>query len=216
MSNRIALFASGEEVEKFTGFQLDHASFFQPRYNIAPDQLVDVICESNNEIIMARARWGIPDESTDLVRPVVDIDEALTGLGKETFARCIVPVSGYYKWKRNGRRSEYPFFIRMLDEPVMALAAVITGSPGAGGNLERCAIIQSGSNALVQPLDPEMPLQLNKKLASLWLDPKNDPETVTEEARKLFLMTDMTVLRVSKRVNDLSENSPELIQPLPK
>jgi len=85
-----------------------------------------------------------------------------------------------------------------------------------GSNRYTCAIIQTESNALVYPLSTQMPLQLDRKLSRVWLDENSDPASVISDAQNLFLLTDMTVLRVSKKVNDLSVNNPKLIQPLPK
>jgi len=217
MSNRIALFAEKEEIEKFFEFETNRESIFEPHYNIAPAQHIAVIYKDDGSNDIGRARWGLGNADEKELKHNIDIEEASQGIEKGIFGRCIVPVSGYYKWKNVGKRANHPFFIRMIDEPVLALTGVIKTEPDNGNRgLRSCAIVNTEANALVQPLDPEMPLQLDRELSLKWLDEKTDHKKVIEDANKLFLLTDMSAMRVSAKVNDLSVNSPELIQPLPK
>jgi putative SOS response-associated peptidase YedK len=217
MSNRIALFAEKEEIEKFFQFETDRESIFEPHYNIAPAQHIAVIFNEGGSTEIGRARWGLESGDDKKLKHIIDIDEAAEGIKKGKFSRCIVPVSGYYKWKNVGKRANNPFFIRMIEEPVMALTGVLQTETANGNRDQRsCAIVNTEANALVQPLDPEMPLQLDRELSLKWLDEKSDHKQVLEKAKKLFLLTDMSAMRVSAKVNDLTVNSPKLIQPLPK
>ncbi len=217
MSNRIALFAEKEDIEKFFQFHTDRESIFEPHYNIAPAQHIAVISKDDGSTDIGRARWGLGNEDEKELKHNIGIEEASQGIEKGVFSRCIVPVSGYYKWKNVGKRANNPFFIRMIEEPIMALCGILqTKSADDSRELRSCAIINTEANALVQPLDPEMPLQLDRELSLKWLDEKTDHKKVIEDAKKLFLLTDMSAMRVSAKVNDLSVNSPKLIQPLPK
>lgn len=210
MSNRLVLLASLKDFEKFFGMQIDDVRELSPRYNISPGEQIPVIKDEDGAQLKEMT-WGVAEGEEHLI----SADEAVEGLRKGQLERCIIPVSGYYKWKQDGKRSEYPFFIRMLDDPLMALGGVAYPA-GKGGKERRCAIVETRSNALIQPLDPHMPLQFDREFSRVWLDEQSDIEELLKEARQLFLMTDMTVLRVSDKVNDPTNNSPDLIQPLPK
>lgn len=210
MSNRLVLLASLKDFEKFFGMQIDDAEELPARYNVSPGEQIPVILAGEQEAVLEEVIWGVAEGDSHLI----GADKAVEGLEKGELERCIIPVSGYYKWKRDGKRSEYPFFIRMLDDPLMALGGVIF--PADGDEPRRCAIVETSSNALIQPLDPLMPLQFDREFSSEWLREEMDIDDLVKEARQLFLMTDMTVLRVSDKVNDPSNNSPDLIQPLPK
>ena len=37
--------------------------------------------------------------------------------------RCVIPLSGFYEWKRDGRH-KHPFAIHLRDQPVMPVAGV--------------------------------------------------------------------------------------------
>lgn len=216
MSDRIALFASKEEVENYFQLQTSRESIFEPHYNIAPAQHIAVITNKNGELQIGRARWGIRIDAEESGHNISQ-EDAIEGIKNGSLSRCIIPVSGFYKWKSTGKRADHPFFIRMLNESVMPLAGVIqTDSQAEGRDQYSCAIINTEANALVQPLDPLMPLQLDRDLSKQWLDDETDAANIIKEAEQLFLLTEMSALRVSKKVNDLSENSPKLIQPLPK
>jgi putative SOS response-associated peptidase YedK len=216
MSERIALFASKDEIEDFFQCQTERVSIFEPHYNIAPAQHIAIIISEDDELSIGRARWGL-GEGDDQSRHTISKEDAVAGIKNRTLKRCIIPVSGFYKWKSAGKRADHPFFIRMLNESVMPLAGVLlTETSDEGRDRRSCAIINTEANALIQPLDPFMPLQLDRELSKQWLDGTTDAEGIIEEAEQLFLLTEMSALRVSKKVNDLSQNSPALIQPLPK
>ena len=72
------------------------------------------------------------------------------------------------------------------------------------------------SNTLIQPITGKMPLILKRDHAKEWL--KNDMEAgqIQTKAKSEFLITDLTVHRVTKELNDLSKSDASLIQPIPK
>jgi len=61
-----------------------------------------------------------------------------------------------------------------------------------------------------------MPLLLDRELSLQWLQAENSIREMIEKAKKRFLLTDLSVMRVSEDVNDPSNNSEELVQPIPK
>lgn len=223
MTQRIAFFIKKNDLEDFFDTSIQRKSLFEPHYNLAPAQHIPILFKTgdaqdeNNPVQMKRVRWGLGKEGLQSEINSIETNEALQGIEDGSYHRCVIPVSGYYKWKKSGKRAEHPFFIRMLDGSLMALAGVaITGKNNGRQELQACAILLTDSNVLIQPLDPKMPLQLTKDLARQWIEGTNPAEEILEEAKGQYRMTDLTVHRVSNKVNDLSENSPKLIQPLPK
>lgn len=223
MSERVAFFIKKEELEEFFDVRIQRETIFEPHYNLAPAQHIPILFnigvrkKKNEAVEIKRVRWGLKGEEDNSIKTTVEPEEAIQGIEDGMYHRCVIPVSGYYKWKASGERADYPFFIRMLDQSVMALAGVaITETNNKQEELTACAILQTESNALIQPLDEKMPLQLTKDLAREWIEGEKPADQIVEEVRGHYLLTDLTVLRVSNKVNDLSVNSPELIQPLPK
>ncbi|MEX2601582.1 MAG: SOS response-associated peptidase family protein [Balneolaceae bacterium] len=217
MSNRIAFYITKEELEAFFQISTDQESLYTAHYNLAPGQRIPLICRRGDEIELTRARWGFGDFDPGSTQHEISGEEALEGIQSGKLERVVIPVSGYYLWKQSGKRAKYPFFVRMLHLPVMALAGV-SASEGQedGRNVRTCALLKTESNALIQPLSADMPLQCTAEHALQWLDPETSAENLLEEMTNRFSLTDLTVHRVSDKVNDLSANNPKLVQPLPK
>lgn len=205
MTKRIAFFADRSEIEKFFSLNGDGDAIFEPHFNISRGQHIPIIPADNNERRIQRMRWGksFSENSAEKMQN----DDML----KQAASRCIVPISGFYIWKE-GREKDHPFFVRMMNNSVMSVAGLIFKENGN----EYCDFLQRDSNTLIQPMSPKMPLLLNKELTEKWLDGETSEKEIIKEAESLFLITDITVHRVSKKVNDPAENAETLIQPIPK
>ncbi len=204
MTKRIAFFATRNEVEKFFSLNGESDAIFEPHYNISRGQHIPIIPAGDSQRRLQRMRWGkgFSDKSEEMQN-----DEMV----KNASSRCIVPMSGFFIWKE-GREKDHPFFVRMMNNSVMSVAGLVFEEDG----FEYCDFLQRDSNTLIQPMSPKMPLLLNKKLTKKWLDGESSEREIIKEAKSLFLITDITVHRVSKKVNDPAENAVTLIQPIPK
>lgn len=209
MAKRVAFFASKEEVEEFYNIETDKQALFEPHYNLSPGHQLPVITLNNGEPEINRVRWGKMGAS-QAEQTTVEKDDVLEELKKENVKRCILSLSGFFVWK-DDQEKNHPFFVRLLNNSVMSVAGLFYG-----GEEPFVCIITTEANALVQPMSAHMPLMLNRPTALQWLDPGIDVGELLEEAGNLFLLTDLSVLRVSKKVNDPTNNSPEIIQPIPK
>lgn len=204
MIKRIAFFANRDEVEKFFSLNGESDAIFEPHYNISRGQHIPVITMEGSGRVIQRMRWGksFSDQSGELKN---------AKMLEKSESRCVIPISGFFIWKE-GREKEHPFFVRMMNSSLMSVAGLIFKDKG----MEYCDFLKRDSNTLIQPISSKMPLLLNKELTEKWLDGDVPKEEVIKEAESLFLITDITVHRVSKKVNDPSENIKTLIQPIPK
>ena len=211
MTRRIAYFINKTEIENF--FRAEHSgeSILEPHYNLARGQHIVVIYgDDNNTRNTARVRWG--KEPDNNLKKISDMEADRTELLKSADSRVVIPISGFYIWKEDNGNDQ-PFFVRMMNNEPMAVCGLIFKS---GSKNEFCEIVHQESNPLIQPMSPVMPVLLDKQLMEEWLNDENDAEEILKKAKSRFLITDITVHRVSKKLNDLSENNPELIQPIPK
>lgn len=215
MIDRIACFSTKTEITAFFGETTRSESLFEPHYNIAPaHHLLAVRRPLQGGLRYERSRWGWSVENERVVNHLFQIEEA-SGLQGRDIVRCMIPISGFYLWKKGGDRAEYPFFVRLLEEPLMAVCGMGRLNSG-GASMKAVAMITTGASAMIQPLSDQMPLFLDQELAETWLAGGETLSDFTKEASARFRLSDMSVLRVSDKVNDLNRNSPELIQPLPK
>jgi putative SOS response-associated peptidase YedK len=210
MIERAAFFAQKQEVEDYFVFKSDSGELFEPDYNIPAGGMVPVIISGDREegYIFKNLQWG-NTAGNKLERISIEKENVQKVLNENTVVRCIIPLSGFYIWK-NGDKKGSPFFVRMLNEPLMAVAGIYYQNEGY------VLIVTTDSNPLIQPMSEKMPFILNRYYAAKWIDNKQNTDTLIKEGSGLYLLTDLSVMRVSKKVNDTSNNSQKLIQPIPK
>ena len=209
MAKRVAFFASKQEVEEYYNIETNKETLFDPHYNLSPGHQLPVITLANGSPEINRIRWGQMGKSR-AENTTVENETVLDELTKKDVKRCILPLSGFFVWK-DDQEKNHPFFVRLLNNSVMSIAGLFYDS-----DEPFVSLVTTESNALVQPMSPRMPLMLDRPTAQQWLDQGIDTGDLLKEADNLFILTDLSLLRVSKKVNDPKNNSAEIIQPIPK
>lgn len=207
MAKRVAFFADKESVENYFNLESNRDNIYEPHYNLSAGHHIPIVRKSGAEKSIRRVRWG--DE--DVHETSVDIEKATDQLQKKEYMSCAVPISGFYIWKDDKEKGS-PFFVRMINGPLMVAAGIYNKKD------DFFKLITMPSNVLINPMSETMPVLLDRELTSKWLEAEEENETaeIIEKAKKLFLLTDLSVLRVSEKVNDPSNNDEKLIQPIPK
>lgn len=203
MAKRAVFYLSKEEVESFFELTSARENLFEPNYNITPGQHIPVIFSEKNQKQIRRVRWGEEPGA----KGKIHFSKAAKEAGKDA-QRCVIPLSGFYVWKDNIEKG-HPFFVRMMNSPVLSVAGLLYKN-------EYFKMIMAKSNVLVQPMTEEMPMLLDREMSLSWLDENKEIEEILRAGEERFLLTDLSVTRVSKKVNDPKNNDPELIQPIPK
>lgn len=224
MSDRFVLQASKQEVEQLFDVSTARDDFFDPDFNITPGSLTPVVYQEDRERKIYNFRWGLipPDAEEEMEGnenfevPIEDLNDGewLTECIEQR--RCLIPASGYYKWKFSEKKST-PFYIRLLSNQLTAMAGIYSiWESSAGRDVYSCAMLTTEANPLVQPVDDRMPILIHPNHYKKWLADKKLTEPDLEEVINGYAMTELTVNRVSEDVNDPENNGPELIQPIPK
>lgn len=217
MCGRFALKASAEEVAALFGY-ID-AEPFPPRYNIAPTQPIAIVREEYHSRRFALARWGlVPSWVEDPKRFSLLINARTEGiLDKPAFSaamkyrRCLVPASGFYEWRRQGK-SKQPFWVKPERGGVIAFAGLWeTWSDRDGGEINSACIVTTSANAAVAPVHSRMPVVIAPENFGLWLTGEaGDANALLKPAPDdLF-----TAFPVSDRVNKADADDPGLIEPV--
>lgn len=207
MSKRLAFFVSKEEVENRLGISTVRENLFEPEYNITPGKHIPVIFREEEETVFKRLRWG-PESGDDAF---IKIDDADKELNSGRVIRCSVLASGFFVWK-DDKEEGFPFFVRLLNNSLLTMAGIAYGPRNEPKHFK---IIEGESNVLIQPMSEFMPVLLSSEDIDKWLN--GEPAVpLLKQAGERLLLTDLSVLRVSKKVNDPKNNVPELIQPIPK
>ena len=192
-----------------------------PSWNVAPGAQVPVVAAARGARLLGTMRWGlVPSWCPDPLRTARPINaRAETLAERPVFAgglegrRCVVPVDGFYEWRRSGgvaRRHH----LTAADGSMLALAAIWdrpTG-PGADG-MSTFAIVTTAANADVAPLHDRMPVVLSRDDCEPWLDPAVRHADDLASLLRPSPAGTLAVREVSMRVNAVGNDGPDLLQP---
>lgn len=212
MSNRIAFFSDGSDLMEHFELEGPGEAIFESHYNIARGHHIPVLKWEDDSYNLTRMRWG-KDFEKDAEPPEVLPPDAIESLEKKAEGRAVIPISGFYIWKRDGK-NDHPFFVRKIDNSLLYVAGYTHKEKV--NDFTYVEMLMMESNTLIQPIASDMPLILKRDNAKSWLKGDMDAGTIQSKAASEFLITELTVHRVSKELNDLSKNDALLIQPIPK
>lgn len=137
---------------------------------------------------------------------------------KESFERrrCLIPVDGFYEWKRSAR-SKQPFHFGMKDDSLFAFAGIWDRWRSPQGQVvESCAIITTAPNELLSDVHDRMPVILRPGDYREWLvAPASDCGRLGNLLQP-FKAALMKRFPVSSAVNDPQIDTPECIQEVPE
>jgi len=197
-------------------------SDYTESYNVAPSHYVSVVAIREGRRILSRKKWGlVPSWSKD-----DKIGSRLINARGETlkdkpsfskafrYRRCIVPVTGFYEWIKEGKIKR-PFFIKMKEnaETIPMLLAGLHESWNApdGEVIETFTIVTTFSCGKIRFMHDRMPVIITGKDVDTWLD-FNLP---VEEAERLIKPAEDEVIDfypVSETVNSPRNNSEKCME----
>jgi putative SOS response-associated peptidase YedK len=190
------------------------------RYNIAPTDEAIVVVERDDRRALASYRWGlIPHWAEDAriaSRTFNARAESVATMPafRESFRRrrCLVPVDGFYEWRREGSVRQ-PYRVFRADGRPLALAGLWSGwrNPETDEVRRTFTIVTTTPNAVVAELHDRMPVIIPDHAWGRWLDPR---PAEPGELRALLEPTDAVPLEIapaSRLVNDVRHDGPELL-----
>ena len=219
MCGRYALHVFLHEIEdRFDATLMKPKQDWTPRFNIAPTQVSPVILEKDGKRKIEMMRWGlVPSWAKDKKIGSKMINaRSETVFEKPSFRnavkkrRCIVPASSFYEWKiENGVKTPMRIFGKV--HALLGLAGLYEfwNSP-EGEILETYTILTTSANQFMGSIHDRMPVILQKKDESQWLDIKQEPPQILFEPSQL----ELEAFPVSKLVNSPKNDIPECIEPL--
>ncbi len=188
---------------------------FTPSYNIAPTTQVVIVRQQEEAREATYARWGlIPSWVKDYksFKPLFNA-KAETVHEKPSFKdsfkrkRCLVPASGFYEWK-----DKQPHYIRVLDSSLLAFAGLWSRWSYGGETIESCTVLTTTPNELMSKLHHRMPVILQAKDYSLWLDDSKSEQEELEHLFTPFPAENMSTHPVAQDVGNVRNNGPNLIK----
>lgn len=202
----------------------------QPRYNIAPTQIVPVVRAGEGRRALAMMRWGlVPSWAKDL-----SIASRMINARGETVAekpafrkafrsrRCLVPADGYYEWRKEDARRQ-PYRVTRKDGAPMAFAGLWerwTARGDSGGNnpvstgdlVETFAIVTTAASESVGTLHHRMPVVIEPDDFEAWLTTSGEDIEPLQDLLQPSAIS-FAITRVSMHVNAVRHDDPQCIAP---
>jgi len=234
MCGRIAVLASPDATSAFLG--LDDLESFPPRYNVAPTQPILVVTSgpqrppgSNMSDRMALlARWGLIPAWTKnpADMPLLINARSETAIEKASFKtamrhrRALIPVSGFYEWKKLPGNRRQPFWLRPRKGGLVALAGLVeTYSEPGGSEIDTAAILTTGASADIMHIHDRMPVVIQPEDFARWLDCRSQEPRHVAHLMRPAQPDFFEQIPVSELVNKVANTGPEIqarVEPLPE
>ncbi|HCX32690.1 MAG TPA: DUF159 family protein [Rhodocyclaceae bacterium] len=225
MCGRIDLHTPAAEIARLFRARLaPDAGEVRAGWNIAPGRTILAILGPGDARTASGLAWGFVPRwarDPDGVKPINA--RADTAFAKPMFReairrrRCLIPVDGFYEWKREGG-TKLPYYFRLARAEPFALGGlweVRAERGGEGGVLRTCAILTTGANELMAPVHDRMPVIVPPEAQALWLSADAQGERELAPLLAPFDAARMRCWRVGRRVNDAANDGEDLVQPLP-
>ncbi len=195
----------------------------KPRYNLAPTQRTALILKDDDQVAVRHLRWGLAPHwlkdlgaaasMTNARIETVDTKPAYRAAFK--VRRCVIPMRGYYEWKKTPTGKQ-PYFHKLrgggdlfaagLWEPRHPLM-----EPDEAGS---CTMITTVAEGAAATLHDRMPVFIPPNLVDEYL------RAAPADAMALMMALpppDLVLHPVSKRVNSTrggGEDDPSLLDPV--
>ncbi len=200
----------------------DFPTKFAPRFNIAPTQAVMAIPNDGGNTAEFFV-WGlIPSWAKD---PTIGhrlinargetLGEKPAFRGAFKYKRCMVLADGFYEWKTiPSSKTKIPHYIRLKTGKPFALAGLWDEWQAPdGGSVRTCTIVTTTPNELMASIHNRMPVILEQKDYSDWLDRAARTPDSLKHLIKAFPTELMEAYAVSTLVNSPENDRPECVLP---
>jgi putative SOS response-associated peptidase YedK len=197
------------------------------RFNVAPTDEAAVVEQRAEQRAIAASRWGLIPHWSHTPRTGNRMynarSESLDRNPAFRYAfskrRCLVPVDAYYEWNRAGTVRQ-PYAIVRPDGRPIALAGLWAGWKDEETDqvIRSFTIITTDANDMMTPVHNRMPVMLPEDAWERWLDPSRTEGAGLAELKGLLVPSDegwLEMYPVSRRVNDVRNDGPDLVEPLP-
>jgi putative SOS response-associated peptidase YedK len=194
-----------------------------PRFNVAPTDEALVVVQRDERRAITAYRWGLIPHWADSAK----VGSRMFNARAETLTaspafrdslrrkRCIVPVEAFYEWRREGTVRQ-PYTIANADGLPLALAGLWDGwrDPATDTVRRTFTIVTTTPNATMGPIHNRMPAILADDEWSTWLNPR-----LTDPGELLAILDtrrepELVIRPVSRLVNDVRNDGPELVVPI--
>ena len=194
-----------------------------PSWNVAPTDPVCAAVERRGRRLLETMRWGlIPHWASGRKGPLNINARAETVSTTPAFRdslrrrRCLIPADGFYEWepKQSGRR---PHYVTLASGEPMTFAGLWSAwrDPESEEWVRSCAVITTVANRRLEGIHARMPVILEPESWDMWLDGELREADALEPLLRPLPAPAITEHPVADLVNNVRNDLPENIAPLP-
>ena len=193
-----------------------------PNYNLCPTQNAPVLRLVDGERRFDEMHWQlIPKWEKEFTVKFSTINARSESVFESklygkliTRQRCIVPLSGFFEWKKEGTKKR-PFKIFRQDGSIMSVAGIWdtwhADKPDARHSF---SILTTSANEVMSGIHDRMPVILDQGSLDDWLDPEiHEPEPL-QKLMKPCPNSWLATAEVSTLVNSPKNNTPAVLKTL--
>lgn len=214
-----------EVLADWFGVELEDMPWFAPTYNAAPQSTQPVVRlnADTGKREFALMRWGlIPFWAKDAKFGFSTInaraEEAAAKLAfREALKkrRCLVPADAFYEWQRINKKTRHAYaFALRSGEPYAFAGLWERWKPREGQALETFTILTTDPNELTEPIHNRMPVILESRDYSRWMEP-GDPACPPIDLLRPLAAEKMRAWPVDDRVGNVRNDDAQLLEERP-
>ena len=217
------------DVVDLLGLELARPEWFVERFNVAPTQVEPVLLRraEDTPLDAAPMRWGlVPHWAKDLKFGARCINaRSETAHEKPSFReafakrRCLIPLTGFYEWRREGK-TRLPFFVH--DErglPLLLAGLWARWRDRSGGedapHVESFSLLTRPAEGAIAEIHDRMPVGLEPDDARVWADPRPRETAELSDWLRSRPAAPLVLRPVSRAVNRVGTEGQELLEERP-
>ena len=210
MCARTVLTRPASELAKLFGTRGTSLPNIRARWNLCPTDAAPIVRATQREL--DSALWDYRDHTVATTkgrRPLINLrGESFRNTRSFATSRCLVPVEGFYEFRKTGGKP-LPYYFTRDDGNIFALGGVWSLWRGETETRLTFAVLTVAPTALVGEVHDRMPLVIDQANWAAWLD------APAEQAAKLVQPNAMDGYErrpVSTRVNSVRNDDSSLIE----
>ncbi len=217
MFDRYAIYAKSYQLSQ--ALAVDVPDSYTPNYNASPSQLLPVITNEDKRGL-SFFHWGLMTKwsnnksiSAKSINLKAETAFDRTGYKRQIQShRCVVPINGFYAWKRVSKKQLVPHYYSSPETPILGIAGVWEEFEDIDGTVSHSFLIMTvPADEGMSEIDDQMPAILDPAGCLNWLD-----DADIEVQRQLILsITEnhptLNAHSVSPAISKPENNYPELI-----
>ena len=123
------------------------------------------------------------------------------------------PANGFYEWKNLGDHKQ-PYFISVPDDPLSHSRGFTMSRRTRMAILSRAIPLSPPQNELMSQLHERMPVILQRDDEEEWLDREVTDPAQVQRLLGPYPAEEMEAVPVSRKVNNVRNDGPELLEPV--